>query len=478
MKIQTYEGSQERLILTAMVTSTEALSKIAPQWKDETSLQSKFSSIIGKWCVDYFNIHAKAPDRTIESIFQSWAENRKDHELVDTVEKFLAGLSEEYERGKEINPDHVINIASVQFRKNALKHLIKTTEGDLEQGHLDKAEQRVSSFHQVQMGDERDIDLFIDKDAFMKPFMSKQEPLFVYPGDVGRFFGNSLEREGFLSFVAPEKTGKTWMLIDLAVRAMLQRKKVAFFEVGDMSEEQVIRRFQIRATQYPQRAPNNKWPFKLKYPLKIVPPASRGELADVEYKIKEFEKERSGGWFWEKTQEVINAKGKSNKSYFRLAVRPNFSINVDGIKSTIRMWQIRDDFVPDVVVVDYADILAPPPGRLEVRDQINVTWKQLRNLSAVQHCLVVTATQANAKSYERDTIDRRHFSEDKRKMAHCTGMIGLNVTGEEKELGIIRLNWIVRREEDFSSQRCIYCAGNLRIGSPIIRSAFPRLGSL
>ena len=58
-----------------------------------------------------------------------------------------------------------------------------------------------------------------------------------------------------------------------------------------------------------------------------------------------------------------------------------------------------------------------------IPNQINTTWKQLRALSQDRHCLVVTATQANAGSYTREApMDRRSFSEDKRKLAHATGI--------------------------------------------------------
>ena len=82
----------------------------------------------------------------------------------------------------------------------------------------------------------------------------------------------------------------------------------------------------------------------------------------------------------------------------------------------------------DVVVVDYADILRPPPGRMEPRDQANEVWKQLRALSSALHCLVVTATQANRAGYDRELLGMTNISEDKRKLAHANGVIGINMT--------------------------------------------------
>ena len=125
-----------------------------------------------------------------------------------------------------------------------------------------------------------------------------------------------------------------------------------------------------------------------------------------------------------------------------------------------------------MIVIDYADILAPPHGVADTRDQINSTWKQLRALSQSTHSLVVTATQADANSYNANTIGRSNFSEDKRKLAHVTGLVGLNANSDEKECGILRLNWIVLRESAFTETQCVHVAGCLEIGNPAIRATF------
>jgi hypothetical protein len=155
-----------------------------------------------------------------------------------------------------------------------------------------------------------------------------------------------------------------------------------------------------------------------------------------------------------------------------LSVHPNSSINVEGIVSTLNVWE-RSGWVPDVVVVDYADILSIPTGyRPGDRDAINETWKQLRNLSQSRHILVVTATQADANSYTANTIRRGNFSDDRRKNDHVTGMLGINATEEEQELGIFRLNWTKRREEAYTESRCVHVAGCLHLGRPHIKSTF------
>ena len=98
----------------------------------------------------------------------------------------------------------------------------------------------------------------------------------------------------------------------------------------------------------------------------------------------------------------------------------------------IKSWE-RDGWLPDVIVIDYADLLAAESSRTEGRDTINGTWKALRALSQELHGLVVTATQSDANSATTGLLTRANFSEDKRKFAHITGMNGLNQNNEEKK---------------------------------------------
>jgi len=137
---------------------------------------------------------------------------------------------------------------------------------------------------------------------------------------------------------------------------------------------------------------------------------------------------------------------------------------VRDIESILDGWEKKRGFVPDVIVIDYADILAPEDSKKQIRDQTNETWASLRRLSQCRRCLVIAPTQADAASYDQHTQRMKNFSEDKRKLAHVTGMLGLNQTDSEKGAGLMRLNWIVLRETSFETRRCLYVAQCLSLG--------------
>lgn len=253
----------------------------------------------------------------------------------------------------------------------------------------------------------------------------------------------------------------SFWLLDVAWRGMLQGRKVAFIEVGDMTQNQIMLRFLTRASRRPLK------PRTVKYPVSLVHDPN-DTFAEVSHAVREFKRPLP----LPKAQAACAAvlkKGREN--LLRLSVYPNNSINLNGIKALLET-SIRDGWSPDVIVIDYADLIAPMPGYTESRDQINATWKGLRALSQSLHCCVVTATQAKATSYKAETMDMSDFSEDKRKMAHVTAMFGINQTSPEKKMGLQRLNPIVFREEDTSEEMCVHVAGCLSLANPAVCSTF------
>jgi replicative DNA helicase len=460
------DGSEERRILIGMIVDKQVLGQVSSKW--ETGLfKSSWSNLIGDWCCDYFNEYEDAPKQEIESLFESWASGNVDEDTSGLVERFLSDLSDEYEElSNSSNSAYIVDLAAKHFNKVKLKKLASSITGDITGGELDKALKRVNDYGQIEIGVGSGIDPLNDTEAIQAAFEEQQEPLVTYPSALGDFFSGALQRDAFIAFMGAEKRGKTWWLLDVAWRAMCQRRKVALFEVGDMSQNQIMRRLMTRAARQPLRKQEYQYPIAMEK-------EHGAPMAAVNLETRKTDKDMGWQTAWKACQKVVKSKIKSKETMLKLSCHPNSTLNVSGIRSILQGWE-RGGWVPDVIVIDYADILAPPlgSGNADTRDQINATWKQLRALSQSHHCLVVTATQADANSYNANTIGRSNFSEDKRKFAHVTGMVGLNANSDEKEFGIMRLNWIVLRESAFTETHCVHVAGCLAVGNPAVRSTF------
>jgi hypothetical protein len=111
-----------------------------------------------------------------------------------------------------------------------------------------------------------------------------------------------------------------------------------------------------------------------------------------------------------------------------------------------KAWFYYEKFVPDVIIIDYADIIAPTKGfRGEYRHQIDDIWKRLRRMAQERNALVATVSQSDRAGFFED-VTEVHVAEDIRKLAHVTCMLGLSQKKEEKDLGIMRVGQIAIRE--------------------------------
>lgn len=473
MQVEKRDGSTARRVLTAMIVDRAVLARVAASWLKEGLFKDTWCNQIGNWCVEYFLKYSKPPKKQIEALFESWATETPDKETVKLVERFLTGLSDEYKAlAAEVNSEYIIDLAGKHFNTVRLERLADAIQGDVTAGKLDLAQKRVNTFGRVEMGRGTAVNVLCDKEAMRKAFESKKAPLIVYPGAVGRMFDDAFERDAFVVFQGPEKRGKSWWLIDVSWRAMEQGRKVAFFAVGDMSQDQVMRRYMTRASKRPLKSTKSKdpkFPDKpVRYPTYLSRvPESPFATADVEE--RHFKHDLSLETAWRACQAVV--KKTKSRDLLRLSVHPNSSINIHGIAYQLQQWE-HTGWTPDVVIIDYADIIAPLPGYKESRDQVNQTWMGLRGLSQSLHCCLVTATQSDADSYDADVITAGNFSEDKRKNAHVTAMFGLCQTTDEKAQGIMRINRIQFRENEFTSDVCVHVAGCLSIANPAIKSIF------
>jgi len=365
---------------------------------------------------------------------------------------------------QEINPGFILDLAKGYFAHVQLEQLAEDIQADCLAGQADKAAERVRTWQEPSLGSRSGIDVLGDAEALRDAFATKTEPLVVFPGALGQLLGNALEREALVGIMAPDKRGKSFWLGEIAFRAICQRRRVAYIEAGDQSQQQLLRRLACRIAKHPLEA------CTIQYPVAIRRLESE-QVAQVDLEPRTFSTPLRWQRAWKAAQDLMRKRVRSGETRWKLVCYPNSTINVTGIRAILEQWA-NDGWVPDVVIIDYADILAPDLQRLEFRHQQNDTWKRLRALSQELHCLVVTASQTDAAAYSKRLITRANFSEDKRKLAHCTGMLGINQSPEEQDLGISRLNWVVRRDTRYSERRCCHVAGCLDLANPAVISCW------
>ncbi len=456
MKETKYKLAKANIVLAGMVLNQTVCSRIASKWKTEGLFASRWQNLVADWSIKHLVKYSEAlGEETVETRFQEWAAKAKSDATVKAMEKFLRQFDDKLcDKVKGMSSEYILDLAGDVFEKVRLRQLVDTIESDLDQDNVTRASGRLTSSLKTELGVGSLFRPGDDYEGWRAAFdADRSKSLITYPGELGEFIGDDFCRDGFVSFLGATGIGKSFFLLDAAFRGVRKHRRVAFFEVGDMSESQLLRRMGQRVLRRPKLTGFIDLPIRWDGEGELVTRKEERKAITPQESIKA----------WRKVQH----KG----DLFRLSCHPNSSINVEGIDSILQQW-MREGWIPDVVVLDYADILAPPVGIRDLRDQIDFTWRHLRRMSQEWHCLVLTATQADAESYDRGLISRRNFSNDRRKNDHVTGMLGLNTTPEEKDLGVCRLNWLKRRDDAFSEKKVVKVAGCLAIGCPVWLSSY------
>lgn len=508
----------ERRIVTGLIISTEYLTSIRKIWKP-TLLNSSAAKLIANWCIEFYDQYKTAPGQEIESILLKKAKGLKESDSAD-IEDIVESLSDEYEREDKFNVAYLIDQTIQYFDERNLREYLDDVAADIEEGNILQAKTKAYGYKPAIEVESKDLD-FSSKEqlvlAVRKAFATVSQPVLKYPRQLGEFLNPQLVRGAFIAFMGPEKRGKTWMLMDMAIRAARQGANVAFFQAGDMTQDQQLRRIAIHLTK---KSDNERYSGKMYEPVRdcilnqldtcdkkeregdFGPFTGKEEhylRREIEYKdlveavqknpdykpcfnCKQYWKHKWGAtWLKQidtgnplivkEAERYLEKFFVQSKRRFRLSTHTSGSLNATQMDNVLDLWERKDGFVADFIVVDFADIMVSEI-KGEFRHQENDKWMRLRALSQKRHALLATATWTDSSSYDTDLLSLKNFSEDKRKYGHVTAMYGLNQDrkGREKEIGIMRLNEIVIREDAFLNSNEVFVLQNLKRGQPCLSS--------
>jgi hypothetical protein len=424
--------------------------------------------LLAGWCLDYWTQYRSAPGPHVRDLFESHARNGLGDAEAEAISSILAAASEEHERADHFNADYLLDEAERHLKGRSLLALAEDLKAALASpaGGPVEAERVLEEYHRIERPRSAGICPLTDREAIREAFAEKSVSLFRFGGALGELINPMLVRAGFLAFLAPPKRGKSWFLMELALRAASAGCNVAFFECGDMTEQQWLRRFHVRISHRPFRHYRPEYVGTVRVPYLLE--GDPGSDVEVDWRDEPVEPldhrqaYRTGREFLRK---------KMGKGRLKLSCHSSGTLTLSGVRTQADIWERVEGFVPDVYVFDYADLLAAErSGPKEFRHQENEKWKGLRGLSQERCALTVTASQSDAEGMERETLSARNFSEDMRKLAHVTGMYGLNQKQEEKREGRLRVNEIVVREGDFDGGRSVTLLQALRVGRPALAS--------
>jgi len=110
----------------------------------------------------------------------------------------------------------------------------------------------------------------------------------------------------------------------------------------------------------------------------------------------------------------------------------------------IKQMELVDN-KPDMVIVDYADIMKPIGNFKEKRHAIGNIYEEMRGMAGEFKCPVWTASQANRSSLEEDIIDASKVAEDYSKVMTADFVMSMSRKVEDKIANTGRFHVIKNR---------------------------------
>ena len=305
-----------------------------------------------------------------------------------------------------------------------------------------------------------------------KAFSNISESLIKLPGAFGELLNEHLTRDSFVCFQGPEKCGKTWLLYWIALQGLLQRKNVAIFQIGDMTESQSIIRLSVILAG---KSNKKKYCGAFEKPVGFQG-VGRNNITGmptgygIKYESVNIEEPLCAKEAHQIYEETCNKYNIHN--HLRLFTMPADTVSFTDIDSELDRLEKQEEWIADIVVVDYMDLARCEERADSERAGINKIWKKAKSLNNKRHILLISATQADAETYTGELQTRQNYSEDKRKYSHVNVMIGMSQTDEEKQLGLMKFNTLVSREGEYITTTACFVLQCLRTGEPVVDSLF------
>jgi len=195
--------------------------------------------------------------------------------------------------------------------------------------------------------------------------------------------------------VAPTGFGKSFFLISLGVHALKKGYKVLHVSL-ELSKRKLISRYESRLTEIPKL-----------------------ELLNEEEKIKR----------------VLNRAARFFEGDILFAKFPTYMLTPEELRANITHIRLVKEFEPDLIIIDYADIMKPSNFRrgessFEVGKDI---YLKLRSLAEEFSIPIWTASQSVRESYSKEIVTMRDVSESIAKPQLADVVITISKSQDEKE---------------------------------------------
>jgi replicative DNA helicase len=376
---------------------------------------SEVDGAIAKVVTDFFKRYKKSPDLASLTyvLKDELAKKRIRSDLVPLIRDRLREIiTGRVPSDRDFVADKVAEFA----RHRAMENAIIASVSALQKGDFGRIEKLVSQALQVGLSDNggeydywKEIGNRTDHRVALECGLIKPDGITTGIPELDReLMHQGWGRKEVSALLAPAKKGKSMGLGDFAKNAAM-----AGFNV-------LICSCEVSARIYSDRIDAN--------------------LADT--MMKELRKSAKS------VQSIIERLYDSTRhGHIKIHEFPSGTLTPSQLRRLIANYRTRG-IIFDVIVVDYADIMAPDDKSDVARENSNSIWLALRAIATEENAAVLTATQSNREGFKAVTVKAENVAEDINKVRHADLVISISATEAEVLAGEARLYFAASRNQE------------------------------
>lgn len=480
MQVNRLDLNREKRVLVNLILNTDFCRAVLPVI-DVEYFNAQYARTLIEWVQVYYESYSIAPKGQINEMFEEYG-THLDTDIHQQIGKMLQHLSDVSDTQVH-NIQYLIDSADDLFREKHIELQNKASQQCLESNDLVGAEKALEKHYVGVEGNSHDFIAFND-DKFMRSvvrdMIMQQDPdnaFFTFSGRLGEFLG-PIDRGWFVAFLAPAKRGKTTYMVDAAIDAVRQRKNTIILSL-EMPEKQLMQRYALSITgckpeteEYTSLSPIMDCTLNQEDECDLAERVGVG-MVDVDDEGNPMWEENEGwevctvcrgkptfrptSWKIPITRALVNEGDylkkikKFNKffgKYGRIVHMPSKTVTVQDIRAEVSRLEYDQNFIPDIVVLDYADLIKPNNGG-EKRHQLDDIWEYLRGWGQENSVTIISASQTNRVSADAEYLKDTHVAEDYSKIAKLDLGIGLCQTDKLKERGVMNINIVAHRHKGY-----------------------------
>ena len=303
----------------------------------------------------------------------------------DSVQQQIRHFFARISKTKIEDSDYIIETSLDFCRKQKLKEAMLKSVKLLKNSSFDEISQVINEA--LKLGSDSNFGHDYVKDFEQRFLFKARNPIGTGWAEIDAITHQGLGEGELGVVIAPTGAGKSMALVHIGAQALKAGKNVVYYTL-ELSETVVGSRFDSCITNVPL---NDLSSFKEEIYEKV-------QMIEGKLIVKEY---------------------------------PTKSASCQTLKNHIEKLANRD-FKPDMILVDYGDLLRPISTLREKRHELETIYEQLRAIAQTYNCCVWTASQTNRSGLNAEVITMESISEAFNKCFVADFIFSISRTAEDK----------------------------------------------